>query len=75
MNKQANKTTEKISSLHLHNLSPREAASRLGLSEQTLANWRTARKGPNYRKFGSAIRYSVADLEIFERSCTVAVSQ
>lgn len=58
------------------NLTPKQAAARLGLSEQTLANWRSTRKvsAPNYRKFGSAIRYSVEDLEAFEKNSTITLN-
>ncbi len=40
-----------------------QAARMLGLSPQTLRNWRTQRKGPRYIKLGRAIRYRPEDLE------------
>lgn len=40
-----------------------EASQLLGLRPQTLRNWRIARKGPPYHKFGRAVRYRVEDLE------------
>lgn len=39
-----------------------QAAQLLGLSPQTLRNWRTQRKGPPYVKLGRAIRYHLEDL-------------
>lgn len=42
-----------------------EAAKLLSLAPATLARWRWAGKGPVYRKFGSAVRYSLADLNLF----------
>lgn len=42
-----------------------EAAEYLGLAPKTLSRWRWAGKGPAYRKFGSAVRYSADDLERF----------
>jgi len=38
------------------------AAEILGLSPQTLRNWRCRGLGPNYVRFGAAIRYRIADL-------------
>ena len=39
-----------------------EAARILGLSPQTLRNWRCRHQGPEYVKIGYAIRYKIADL-------------
>jgi hypothetical protein len=41
------------------------AAAYLQLSPTTLRSWRCAEKGPSYRKFGAAVRYSLADLDTF----------
>ena len=43
----------------------KEAAGHLGLAPTTLAKWRSLGKGPQYRKFGGAIRYSEVDLAAF----------
>ena len=44
----------------------REAAEFLGVSYQTLVNWRAACKGPVFiRMCGRAVRYERADLEAF----------
>jgi hypothetical protein len=42
-----------------------EAALRLGLSPTTLRRWRWAGKGPRFLKIGGAVRYELADLELF----------
>ncbi len=49
-----------------------EAADYLGLSPKTLARWRWAGKGPVFHKLGSAVRYSVAELDSFVSSAAVA---
>lgn len=43
-----------------------EAARLLGLSVQTLRNWRHLRRGLPYCKHGRAIRYRLADIEAFQ---------
>lgn len=49
-----------------------DAANYLGLSPKTLARWRWAGKGPVFHKLGSAVRYSVQELDSFVSSTTVA---
>ena len=44
-------------------LTPREAAAFLRLKRRTLANMRHRRTGPQYRKHGGRIVYSVDDLK------------
>lgn len=46
-------------------LKEQEVADRLGLSVKTLRQWRWAGKGPRFKKFGSAVRYSEADLTAY----------
>lgn len=46
-------------------LTEKQAAKRLNLAATTLARWRWAGKGPAFRKFEGAIRYSVAELEAY----------
>lgn len=49
-----------------------DAAAFLGLSPKTLSRWRWAGgRGPSYGKFGSAVRYSIADLERFAAGAEV----
>ena len=40
-----------------------EAADMLGLKPSTLARWRAQRRGPEYKRFGSAVAYSIAALQ------------
>ena len=49
----------------------REAATFLGLSVQTLRDWRLRRTGPAYCKFGGSVRYSVDSLARFAEQSRV----
>lgn len=40
-----------------------EVADYLGLPPQTLAQWRSRRKGPTYLKVGRHVRYRWSDVE------------
>lgn len=40
-----------------------QAAEYLGLKKSTLDTWRVRGRGPRFRKFGAAVRYSQADLD------------
>ena len=47
-------------------LSPHDASEALGVSVQTLANWRSAGRGPAYSRVGErVIRYDAEDLAAF----------
>lgn len=47
-------------------LSAADAAAYLGgLSTQTMANWRSAGKGPRFVRLGARIVYRVADLDAY----------
>jgi hypothetical protein len=46
-------------------LSAAEAASYLRLDQGTLANWRSAGRGPAYSRIGGRVLYEVADLVAF----------
>jgi hypothetical protein len=48
-------------------LTSKELAHRWRLSEQTLANWRHARKGPPFVRIGGRILYPIASLSDYER--------
>ena len=49
-------------------LSDLEVQTRLGVPRKTLQNWRVLGRGPRFRKFGSGVRYSVADLDAWIES-------
>ena len=48
-----------------HLLREIDAATYLGLAPKTLSRWRWAGKGPAFHKLGSAVRYSVQELDSF----------
>lgn len=54
-------------------LSPRDVADRLGVSEQTLANWRSVhRYDLPFIKVGGAVRYDSRDVAAFIESRRVS---
>lgn len=55
-------------------LTSEEAAGFLCLSPRTLEKQRTNGGGPPYRKFGRAVRYSMADLERWAEARTFAMT-
>jgi len=55
-----------------HLLREVDAAVYLGLAPKTLARWRWAGKGPEFHKLGSAVRYSVQELDLFISGAAVA---
>ncbi len=53
-------------SLYSLNLNSKEAANRLKVSVQTLANWRHLQKGPAYIKMsGGKVIYRCSDLDAY----------
>ena len=50
-------------------LTESETALRLSMSTKWLQKARLSGTGPRFAKFGSAVRYSVAGLEAYERAC------
>lgn len=52
-------------------LTARQLADRWGMSVGHLANLRCQGKGPAYRRFGSAVRYALADVAAFEQEALV----
>jgi len=53
-------------------LTPKQAAELMGVSPQTLANWRCAGRPPVYKKLGGRIvRYHINDLRAWMDSFTV----
>jgi phosphopantetheinyl transferase (holo-ACP synthase) len=49
-------------------LNRRQLAERWALKEATLASWACEGKGPTPSKFGKAVRYSLAEVEAFEKA-------
>jgi hypothetical protein len=49
-----------------------DAAAYLKLAPKTLSRWRWAGRGPAFHRLGSAVRYSVDDLDDFIRRGAVA---
>lgn len=47
-----------------------QVAERWNVSVRTIRKWRLEGGGPRFRKFGSAVRYSLVDLESFEEAAT-----
>ncbi|HEV2297268.1 MAG TPA: transposase [Candidatus Acidoferrales bacterium] len=41
---------------------------------ETLAQWRSQRRGIPYLKIGRAVRYDVADVQLYLEGCSVSVS-
>ncbi len=55
-------------------LTPEEVAELTGLSTETLAQWRSQRRGIPYLKVGRCVRYDPADVHEYLRGCRVSVS-
>lgn len=55
-------------------LLPGEVAEITGLSEETLAQWRSQKRGIPYLKIGRAVRYDPADVQAYLEGCRVSVS-
>ena len=53
-------------------LSPQQAAHFLGLSVRTLQEYRSAGKGPRFRRHSRHIRYHIDDLELWSRQVAEA---
>lgn len=48
-------------------LTSKEVAGRWRLSDQTLANWRSAGKGPPFIRVGSRVLYPVEGIHAYEK--------
>jgi excisionase family DNA binding protein len=55
-------------------LSAEDVAELTGLSTETLAQWRSQRRGIPYLKIGRRVRYDVTDVQAYLRGCRVSVS-
>ncbi|MDA2914101.1 helix-turn-helix domain-containing protein [Acidobacteriia bacterium AH_259_A11_L15] len=55
-------------------LTAEEVASITGLSLETLAQWRSQKRGIPYLKIGRAVRYDPCDVQSYLEGCRVSVS-
>ncbi len=55
-------------------LSAEQVAELTGLALDTLAQWRSRRRGIPYLKIGRAVRYDLNDVQAYLRGCRVSVS-
>ncbi len=56
-------------------MSPEEVAEFTGLSTETLAQWRSQKRGIPYLKIGRSVRYDLADVQAYLEGCRVSVSE
>jgi excisionase family DNA binding protein len=55
-------------------LTPEEVAVVTGLSRETLAQWRSQKRGIPYLKIGRAVRYDPSEVQAYLERCRVSVS-
>jgi excisionase family DNA binding protein len=55
-------------------LTPEQVARLTGLSPETLAQWRSQKRGVPYLKMGRAVRYHPSDVQNYLEGCRVSVS-
>jgi excisionase family DNA binding protein len=55
-------------------LTAEQVATLTGLSIETLAQWRSRRRGIPYLKVGRMVRYDPADVQTYLEGCKVSVS-
>jgi excisionase family DNA binding protein len=55
-------------------LSAEEVADLTGLSMETLAQWRSQKRGIPYLKIGRCVRYDANDVQSYLAGCRVSVS-
>jgi predicted DNA-binding transcriptional regulator AlpA len=55
-------------------LKPQQVAILTGLSIETLAQWRSQKRGIKYLKLGRMVRYDPADVQAYLEGCRVSVS-
>ncbi len=55
-------------------LTAEEVAKLTSLSIETLAQWRSQRRGIPYLKIGRVVRYDLADVQAYLEGCRVSVS-
>ena len=62
------------SSTNARLLTAEDVAEWTGLSLDTLAQWRSRKRGMPYLKIGRAVRYHPSDVQEYLRGCRVSVS-
>ena len=55
-------------------LTSEQVAEITGLSSETLAQWRSQRRGIPYLKIGRAVRHDPAEVQTYLEGCKVSVS-
>ena len=55
-------------------LTAEQVSAITGLSEETLAQWRSRKRGISYLKIGRAVRYDPAEVQAYLERCRVSVS-
>jgi len=55
-------------------LTAEQVSTITGLSEETLAQWRSRKLGISYLKIGRAVRYDPAEVQAYLERCRVSVS-
>lgn len=55
-------------------LTSEDVATLTGLSEETLAQWRSQKRGIPYLKIGRVVRYDPAEVQAYLERCRVSVS-
>ncbi len=55
-------------------LTPEQVAALTGVSKETLAQWRSQKRGIPYLKVGRVVRYDPADVQAYLEGCRVSVS-
>ena len=66
---EANRTLQDLQA-RTTTISPKEAATLLGLHDATLANWRWQGRGPCFVRVGRRVRYRLTDLAVWMDSQT-----
>jgi excisionase family DNA binding protein len=57
-----------------HMLTPEQVSEVTSLSLDTLAQWRSQKRGIPYLKMGRAVRYDPVDIKAYLERCRVSVS-
>ena len=55
-------------------LTPEQVAALTGVCKETLAQWRSQKRGIPYLKVGRVVRYDPADVQAYLEGCRVSVS-